>query len=248
VYAALWDIPYQTIPLLDDFSINCSDYKIPCGGVIFPNPNAPTGIPISLADILSLAQYLETQNKVLIVDEAYIAFDAAYNKQTAIPYIEEHPNLLAVHTLSKAASLAGLRCGFAIGSEELIEGLCRIRDSFNSYTLDRLALAGAVAAINDAAYYEEINRKVIATRERTAKELRSLGIVPLPSAANFLFVKAANISGGDFFAELRQRGILARHFNKDKISDYLRVSIGTDDEMDSFLEACKEIVHSRRGA
>jgi histidinol-phosphate aminotransferase len=237
VYANLWDIPYSTIPLAANFSINISDYKIPCGGVIFPNPNAPTGMPVMLADILNLAEYLEKQGRVLIIDEAYTAFGA----ESLVPYIEKYPNLLTVHTLSKSASLAGLRFGFAIGNEKLIEGLCRIRDSFNSYTIDRLAMAGAAAAIDDSVYYSGINKKVIVTREKTAAELRSLGFEVLPSAANFLFVKAPNVSGGEFFAKLRENGILARHFNKDRIENYLRISIGTDEEMSVVVNVCREL-------
>jgi len=237
VYAGLWGIPFRTVPLSSDFSINCDDYKIPSGGVILSNPNAPTGKPVPLADILSLAQYLESRIRILLVDEAYTAFGA----ESAVPKIGDHPNLLTVHTLSKSASLAGLRIGFAIGNGELIEGLCRVRDSFNSYTVDRLALAGGIAAMTDSAYYDGINRAVIATRERTARELRSLDFSVLPSAANFLFVKAPGISGAAFFAALRERGILVRHFNKDRIADYLRVSIGTDQDMDAFLQACREI-------
>jgi histidinol-phosphate aminotransferase len=240
VYAGLWDIPYRTIPLDNDFCINTSDYKIESGGVVFPNPNAPTGIALPLDDIFSLSEYLEKQKKVLVLDEAYIAFGA----ETAIPHINNHKNLLIVHTLSKSASLAGLRVGFAIGNEEPIEGLCRIRDSFNSYTLDRLALAGAAAAVSDPAYYDEIYRRVIATRERVSKSLREIGCTVLPSAANFIFMKDSNISGAEFFAELRGRGILVRHFNKERINDYLRVSIGTDEEMDVFLEECSKIVGS----
>jgi histidinol-phosphate aminotransferase len=240
VYAALWDIPRRVIPLTEDFSINTADYKVPSGGVIFPNPNAPTGIAVPLDDILSLAEYLEKKEKVLIVDEAYAAY-AAFGAQTAVPHINKYANLLTVHTLSKSASLAGLRVGFAIGNEKLIEGLCRIRDSFNSYTLDRLALAGAVAAISDADYYNEINSRVIATREKIAQALRGLGFTVLPSSANFLFVKPPNISGAEFFAALREKGILVRHFNKDRIADFLRISIGTDEEMDALLEVCGKI-------
>jgi histidinol-phosphate aminotransferase len=134
-----------------------------------------------------------------------------------------------------------LRVGFAIGDENLIEGLCRIRDSFNSYTLDRLALAGGAAAVSDSAYYDAINRRVIATRERTAESLRGLGFNVLPSAANFLFVKPPNMSGANLFAALRERGILVRHFNKNRIADFLRISIGTDEDMDTLLDACGEI-------
>ena len=253
VYATLWDIPYRTIPLGGDFSINTADYHMPSGGVVFPNPNAPTGIPILLSEILSLAEYLEKLDKVLIVDEAY----AAYGAESAVPRLNKHGNILTVHTLSKSASLAGLRGGFAIGSSELIEALCRVRDSFNSYTVDRLALAGAEAAVSDAAYYDEINRRVIATRERVSRKLKGNGFTVLPSAANFIFIKAPNktlstksepcINGVDFMAALREKGILVRHFKKspiekNRIADYLRVSIGTDEEMDAFLEACATII------
>jgi histidinol-phosphate aminotransferase len=245
VYANLWEIPYKTIPLAQDFSINIKDYKIPCGGVIFPNPNAPTAVGQSLDDILSLAEYLEKQGKVLIVDEAYIAFSGTSGVKSAVNSINAHPNLLTVHTFSKSASLAGLRFGFAIGNEKLIEGLCRIRDSFNSYTLDTLALAGATAAVSDAAYYEEINNRVITTREKTAGALRDLGFTVLPSSANFLFVKPPKVSGAELFAALRRRNIVVRHFNKDRIADYLRVSIGTDADMDKVIEACGEITNNR---
>jgi histidinol-phosphate aminotransferase len=256
VYAGLWDIPYRTIPLDNDYSINTLDYKIVSGGVVFPNPNAPTGMLVPLADILSLTEYLEKQGKVLIVDEAYIAFAENSGKGitvaaiggagSAVHHINEHPNLLTVHTLSKSASLAGLRAGFAIGNEKLIEGLWRIRDSFNSYTLDRLALSGAVAAVSDADYYDEINRRIIATRDRVTETLRGLGCTILPSAANFIFMKSPNISGANLFTALRERGILVRHFNKDRIADYLRVSIGTDEEMDKFLDAYREIGNGSR--
>jgi len=240
VYANLWDIPHRTVPLADNFSINVSDYMPPSGGVVIPNPNAPTGMALSLGEVLSLAECLEKQGKVLILDEAYIAF--AGRDCSAVNHIDKHPNLLVVQTLSKSASLAGLRAGYAIGSERLIEGLCRVKDSFNSYTLDRLALAGAAAAVSDAAYYDEANRKVIATRERVAETLRGLGFTVLPTAANFVFAKAPGISGAEFFLALRERGILVRHFNRERIADFLRVSIGTDDEMGAFLDGCREII------
>jgi histidinol-phosphate aminotransferase len=243
VYADLWGIPYRTIALDEDFSIRPGDYRVPSGGLVFPNPNAPTGRALPLGEILSLAESLEAQKRVLILDEAYAAFGA----ESAVPHLGGHPNLLTVHTLSKSASLAGLRVGFAIGSEELIEGLCRMRDSFNSYTLDRLALAGASAAMRDSAWYGRINRSVIATRERVSAELSVLGFTVIPSRANFVFVKPpagkGNASrGAAFFSALRERGILVRHFNRPRIADYLRVSIGTDGEMDLFLAACREII------
>jgi histidinol-phosphate aminotransferase len=237
VYANLWDLPYKTIPLDGDFAIQPEDYRVPNGGIIFPNPNAPTGRILDAAAILSLAEWQEGQGRILIVDEAYTAFGG----ETLIPHIASRPNLLLIHTLSKSASLAGLRAGFAIGREELIEGLRRIRDSFNSYTLDRLAQAGAAAAIADAAYYGELSRRIIATRRRVAAELEGRGFTVIPSSANFLFIRFPRTPGEQAFARLREKGILVRRFDQERIADFLRVSMGTDEEMDLFLGACGEI-------
>ena len=248
VYANLWDIPFRAVPLRGDFSVSVRDYMLPSGGAALPNPNPPIGMALPLKKILALAKRLEEQEKVLLLDEAYIAFAAQNGAQSAVNCIDSHPNLLVSHTLSKSASLAGLRVGYAVGSEPLIEGLCRIRDSLNSYTLDRLALAGAEAAVSDAAYYDEINRKVVATRERVAQALRGLGFAVLPSAANFLLARTPAISGADLHRELRRRGILARHFGNARIADFLRVSIGTDAQMDAFLGACEEIISGRQRA
>ncbi|GHV76465.1 histidinol-phosphate aminotransferase [Spirochaetia bacterium] len=237
VYAGLWNIPFRTVPVREDFSIDYKDYLVHAGGVIFPNPNAPTGRTLPQDEILRIAAYQEKQSRVLIVDEAYAAFGA----ESVVPAIEEHPNLLTVHTLSKSASLAGLRVGFAIGNEELIEGLCRIRDSFNSYTVDRIAQAAAAAALRDTAYYDGITQKVIAARELAASALSKLGFTVLPSGANFLFIRSPTKSGPDLFAALREKGILVRHFNQPRIADFLRLSIGADKEMDTSLAACIEI-------
>jgi histidinol-phosphate aminotransferase len=237
VYAGLWNIPFRVLPLDVDFSITAEDYLFPAGGVIFPNPNAPTGRALPLRDILSVAGYQGNAGRVVIVDEAYGAFGG----ESAVPHIWEYPNLLTTHTLSKAASLAGLRVGFAIGQEELIQGLCRIRDSFNSYTLDRLALAGAAAAVLDRAYYDEINHKVVATRERVSARLRELGFGVIPSAANFIFIRHPRLSGAAVFAALREGGILVRRFDRPRIRDYLRVSIGTDEEMDELLRQLQDL-------
>jgi histidinol-phosphate aminotransferase len=245
VYAQLWDIPYRAIPVTDGFAINPDDYVAPCGGVILANPNAPTGRALSPSPLLQLARTLEQNRRILIVDEAYTAFGA----ESLVPYITDHPNLLTVHTLSKSASLAGLRLGFAIGSEELIEGLFRVRDSFNSYTLDTLAIAGGTAAVLDKPYYKEVNQKVIATRERAVESLTAMGFDVIPSKANFLFISGGIaskvqpcISGPALFHTLRERGILVRHFNKPRIADYVRVSIGNAEDMDVFLSACKAII------
>ncbi|MCL2880246.1 MAG: aminotransferase class I/II-fold pyridoxal phosphate-dependent enzyme [Treponema sp.] len=238
VYARLWGVEYRTVPLAGDFSVNPSDYMIPSAGIVLPNPNAPTGMALPLDALLPLVSYLDTQGKVFILDEAYCAFGA----ESALVHLCRHPNLLIIHTLSKSASLAGLRAGFAVGSVQLIEGLRRMRDSFNSYTVDRLAQEGAAAAITDAAYYDEINRRIIATRDRVSQELARLGFTVLPSQANFIFIRAPGRSGIDFFSFLRQRGILARHFSGERTADFLRVSIGTDADMDVFLDACQRFL------
>lgn len=237
VYADLWAVPFRTIPLDGDFAIHPEDYHVPNGGIIFPNPNAPTGRILDTGVILSLAEQQERQGRVLVVDEAYISFGG----RTLIPRIVSHPNLMVIHTLSKSASLAGLRVGFAVAGEELIEGLCRVRDSFNSYTVDRLAQAAAAAALGDAAYYDELSRRIIVTRTRTAAALEAGGFTVIPSSANFLFVRFPRTPGIRAFAALRERGILVRRFDRDRIADFLRVSIGTDEEMDRFLEACRKI-------
>lgn len=244
VYAGLWRVPFRTVPVGKDFSVNPEDYLVPAGGVVLANPNAPTGMVLETAGILRIAEYQAGAGRVVAVDEAYGAFTggAFLGAASAAPYIESHPNLLTVHTLSKMGALAGLRVGFVLGREELIEGLRRVRDSFNSYPLDRLAQAGAVAALSDAAYYGEILRRIIATRERTIASLAALGFETLPSQANFVFTRYPGKSGAELFTGLRERGILVRHFNKPGISDFLRVTIGTDDEMAGFLEACKSML------
>ncbi|MDR2608014.1 MAG: aminotransferase class I/II-fold pyridoxal phosphate-dependent enzyme [Treponema sp.] len=247
VYADLWNIRYKTIPLNENFEICTEDYLIPSGGAVFPNPNAPTGIAVPRTEILRLAEYLKERNRVLIVDEAYTAFGSASGTkngaESLTPYIADRPNLLTVHTLSKSASLAGLRLGFAIGSGELVEALCRIRDSFNSYTVDRLAQAAGKAAVLDASYYEAINRKIAGTRGRVSVSLKDLGFEILLSSANFIFARHPRFTGKEIFGRLREKGILVRHWDRDRIRDFLRISIGTDEEMDVFISACREIVN-----
>ena len=249
VYAGLWETPFKTVPLAEDFTITVSTYCVNSGGVIFPNPNAPTGIALKAEEILPVVEYQGRNNRVVIVDEAYGAFAGSgplpgrgfLGVESVAPYIDRFPNLLTVHTLSKMASLAGLRAGFAIGNEALIEGLCRVRDSFNSYPVDRLAQAGIAAAMTGSAWYAETARKVIATRERVIPALRKEGFEALPSAANFIFIRHPAKTGAALFAALRERGILVRHWDRDRIADFLRVSIGTDAEMDEFLSAVRQI-------
>jgi histidinol-phosphate aminotransferase len=246
VYARLWDAPCREIPLREDFSIDYRDYCVPGGGVVIPNPNAPTGRALPVEELLAIAEYQEeaagTRRPALLVDEAYNAFAGEGGSASAVPHIEDHPNILTVHTLSKSASLAGLRLGFAIGDEDLVRGLCAVRDSFNSYTVDRLAQAGGAAALADSAYYDAITRRVTATRRRTAGVLTALGFEVIPSSANFLFIRFPGRDGEGLLRALREKGILVRRFNKPRIADYLRVSIGADADMDAFLEACGEII------
>jgi histidinol-phosphate aminotransferase len=241
VYANLWGVPFKEIPLNEDFSMDTDGFAAAafrCGGAIFPNPNAPTGIALPVSVIAPLAKKLAQANKVLVVDEAYHGFGA----RSAVPLINENPGLLTVHTLSKSASLAGLRAGFAIGQRHLIEALESLRDSFNSYTMDTLAQAAALAAIKDIRYYEEINQKVIKTRERTAAELATLGFTSLPSNANFIFTKPPPpVTAARLFSLLREDGILTRYFNKPRTADYIRVSIGREEDMDRFLDVCRSV-------
>ncbi|MDR2417543.1 MAG: histidinol-phosphate transaminase [Treponema sp.] len=239
VYARLWGTPFELVPLRDDFSLSIDDYDRPNGGVVIANPNAPTGCVLRLEDARLLVEQQTVYGRIALFDEAYMAF--ASEPGSLVGYINEYPNLLTVHTLSKAASLAGLRVGYAIAHAELIEGLRRVRDSFNSYTLDRLALAGATAAIRHSAYYDDCDRRIIATRKRVSTQLAALGFEFVPSSANFIFTRHPAIKGSALFEALRERGILTRRWDVSRIADYLRVSIGTDADMDAFLAVCADI-------
>jgi len=236
VYSQLFGLRYQLVPMDDDFHISLEGFYQRNGGIVFPNPNAPTGKYLALEIVREIVE--RNMDSVVIVDEAYIDFGG----QSALSLVPEYPNLLIIHTLSKSRSLAGLRVGYAIGHPDLIEGLDRIKNSFNSYTLDRLALAAGAEAIKDAEYFHQTCRKVIHTRERTAAELVRMGFRVIPSAANFIFISHPRWEGAALYQKLRERGILVRHFNKPRIHAFLRVSIGTDEEMDAFLKAVEEIV------
>jgi histidinol-phosphate aminotransferase len=236
VYAKLWDVPFETIPLHDDFSLNVDVYRRPNGGIVIANPNAPTGRVVPNTELVALLR--QQAGSVALIDEAYAAFA---DEASMARHIDEFPNLLTVHTLSKAGSLAGLRVGFAIGNENLIEGLRRVRDSLNSYTLDRLAIAGATMAMRHYGDNPCIGL-IIATRERVSARLTALGFEVVPSNANFVFIRHPAVKGAALFAALRERGILTRRWDQPRIADHLRVSIGTDADMDRFLEACGAIV------
>jgi len=237
VYCGLYDINYQTIPLAEDFGICVEDYNKPNGGIIFPNPNAPTGMPLPLAKIEWLLQ--NNTESVVVIDEAYVDFGT----ESAVTLVNQYPNLLVTHTLSKARSLAGLRVGYALGSFELIEALIRVKDSFNSYPIDRFASAGAVAAMLDADYFDETCAKVVATREALIKDLVSLGFDVLPSGANFIFAKHQTRDGAELSSALREHNIIVRHFKSpSRIAPYLRITIGTDAQSELLLKALRAIL------
>lgn len=237
VYCGLYDIEYQAIPLADDFTINVDDYDQPNGGIIFPNPNAPTGIPLALAKIEKLLK--SNTQSVVVIDEAYVDFGT----ESAVGLINSYQNLLVTHTLSKARSLAGLRVGYALGSPELIEALIRVKDSFNSYPIDRFASAGAIAAMQDVAYFEETCSKVVATRESLIKELTNLGFDVLPSGANFIFAKHKIKDGAELTGMLRQKNIIVRHFKAPaRIAPYLRITIGTESQSKALIHILAELL------
>lgn len=236
VYCGLYGVEPKTIALDDNFAINLSEYHQENSGIIFPNPNAPTGCLLPLAAIEALLQ--QNQQTVVLVDEAYIDFGG----DSAVKLVNQYPNLLVVQTLSKSRSLAGLRVGVAMGSAELIEGLERIKNSFNSYPLDRVALAGAAAAFADVPYFEECCAKVIKTRERLTQGLQELGFDVLPSAANFVFAQHAKQDAAIVAAGLRAQGIIVRHFKQARIDQFLRISVGTDAEINLLLTEIKKLV------
>jgi histidinol-phosphate aminotransferase len=239
VYCKLFGIDYQTIPLGLEFEIDLSNYKIPNGGIIFPNPNAPTGRSIARAEIEKLLA--RNTESVLVLDEAYVD----YGTESCIPLLQSDKcpeNLLVVHTLSKSRALAGLRVGFALGHPSLIEGLERVKNSFNSYPLGRLAQAGAVAAIEDQAHLETSSQKVIQTREKLVSQLKALGFETLPSTANFIFTRHPQHAGAKLYQALRDRGIIVRHFKSPRIEEFLRITIGTDEQSNELVAALQEIL------
>ena len=241
-YSRLYGIEAVEVPLREDFRIDFADYDRPCGAIIFPNPNAPTGIAVALSRIEALAK--AKPDAVIVVDEAYVDFGA----ESAIPLTRTYPNILVVHTLSKSRSLAGLRVGFAIGQRPLIDALERVKDSFNSYPIDRLAEAGATAAIDDVEWFEACRQKVIRSRDALTGKLERLGFEVLPSAANFVFARHPDRDGAWLQQELRARSVIVRHFAKPRIGQYLRISIGTDAECDALVEALTEILALNGGA
>ena len=235
VYCRLYNIEGKPVPLTDNFEINPEDYKQPNGGVIFPNPNAPTGCYLGLEHVETILK--ANPDRVVVVDEAYIDFGG----ETAISLVEKYPNLLVAHTLSKSRSLAGLRVGFAVGHADLIEALNRVKNSFNSYPLDRLALAGAKAAFEDKTWFQKSCEGVISERERVTRALEELGFEVLPSRANFIFARHKSQSGEALAKGLRAQGIIVRHFNQPRISDFLRISIGAPEQNNALISGLKSL-------
>lgn len=239
VWAELFGIPYETPALDERFHIKKEDYYRENGGVIFPNPNAPTGVEMSQTDLEDILRH--NQDVIVIVDEAYVDFGG----QSALPLIEKYENLLVVQTFSKSRSMAGMRIGFACGNEKLIRYLNDVKYSFNSYTMDRTALAAGVASVKDQAYFEETCRKIIETREWTKKEMKALGFSFEDSMANFLFASHRECSAGELFQALREQHIYVRYFPGGRTDNHLRITIGTREQMEKFLAFLKQYLKNK---
>ncbi len=236
VYCGLYGVAYEEVPLDAAMRIDIADYRRACSAILIANPNAPTGIGLSREAIETLLA--EHPDQLVVVDEAYVDFGG----DSAIPLVARHDNLLVIQTLSKSRALAGLRVGFAIGQPPLIEALERVKDSFNSYPLDCLAIAGAVAAINDDAWFQETRTRIMASRDALARDLAALGFEVLPSQANFLFARHPGHHGADLAAGLRARNVLVRHFKKPRIQDFLRITVGTEDQCNRLIVALRDLV------
>ncbi|MEI0700329.1 histidinol-phosphate transaminase [Brachyspira intermedia] len=237
VYSSLFDLNEVKIPLKDDFSIDINDYKNLDAGIFIANPNAPTGLLLSLSQIEEII--INNKNNIVIIDEAYIDFAET---ESAYKLVNKYDNLLVIQTFSKSRALAGIRLGFAIGNENLIQGLKNIKYSFNSYTINRLSIIAGIEAIKDKDYFKDTVNKVINTREKTKIKLKELGFNVLDSKSNFIFISHKNVFAEDIYVKLRENGILVRYFKNDLINNYIRVTIGTDEEMNIFVEKIKYII------
>jgi histidinol-phosphate aminotransferase len=238
VYCGLYGIDFRTVPLDENFVLRVADYAQPNGGIAIANPNAPTGRVLPLADIEALLN--ANPDSVVLIDEAYVDFGG----ESAVTLVNRHPNLLVVQTFSKSRSLAGLRVGFAIGHTGLIDALNRVKNSFNSYPLDRLAIAGATAAIEDREWFDRTRQAVMRTRATLTRDLEGLGFEVLPSAANFVFVRHPRHDAEKSALALRQRGIIVRHFKVPRIDQFLRITVGTDEQCAVLVTALQEILSS----
>ena len=236
VYCDLFGITYETVPLTKDFEIDTSLYSSDKAGIIFPNPNAPTGRALPLENIEKLLNH--NPDTPIAIDEAYVDFGA----ESAVKLIGSHDNLLVIQTFSKSRSLAGLRTGFAVGSGELIEGLNMVKNSFNSYPLDRLAIGGAAQAVKDEDYFIKCRDMIIETREQTSSRLKNFGFTVIPSKANFIMTSHPEVRGKELYEKLKEQGILVRHFDKPGINEFIRVTIGTEEEMNIFMDRVGDII------
>ena len=236
VYCSLYGISYEKVPLDAAMRVRIADYRRPCSAILLPNPNAPTGIALPRDAIEALVA--EHPDQLVVIDEAYVDFGA----ESAVPLVATHDNLLVVQTFSKSRALAGLRVGFAIGQLPLIEALERVKDSFNSYPLDCLALAGAAAAIEDDAWFQETRERIMANRESLVRALSELGFEVLPSLANFVFARHPGHRGAQLAMQLRERGVLVRHFQKPRIEDFLRITVGTEDQCSRLIALLSRLI------
>ncbi len=237
VYCSLYQIDSQPIALDAELCIDLADYRTANGGIIIPNPNAPTGIALGLETIRNL---LENTTSVVIIDEAYVDFGA----ESAVSLVADYPNLLVIQTFSKSRSLAGLRLGYALGQAALIEGLNRVKNSFNSYPIDRLASTAAIACLKDEAYFHQCREQIMLTRDWLKIALTKLGFKVYPSSANFLFVRHASSSAAELYSELKRAGILVRYFKSPRIDNCLRISIGSDKECHALVDSLKLILNN----
>ena len=236
VWAQLFDVRCDVVPLDDGMRIRVEDYRREAGSIVIANPNAPTGMALSRAEIARLLD--EHPDIPVLIDEAYVDFGG----ESAVPLIADHPNLLVVQTMSKSRALAGLRVGYALGDVGLIEALRRVKDSFNSYPLSRIAQDGATASVRDEAYFRETCMRVVAGRAAMARELARLGFDVLPSSANFVFARHPECGGAVLAAGLRERAVLVRHFDKPRTADWLRITVGTEDDTRRLIAAVADIV------
>lgn len=236
VYADLFNLKEVRIPLNDNFEIEIEKYFRLDGHIIIANPNAPTSIALKLSEIEEIVR--NNPNQLVVIDEAYVDFGG----ESAVSLVNKYDNLLVVQTFSKSRSLAGIRLGYAIGSESIIEGLNRLKFSFNSYTIDRISIEAGIESFKDDEYFKKMNKKIVETRGNIIGKLEELGFKVLNSSANFIFIFHKDIHAETIYKSLKDKGVLVRYFNKERISNYLRVTIGTDEEMEVFVEKLREIL------